>query len=92
VGKAAHELRPVHDALLAHLKDRDWIGPEPPGVAFTYTPGRSGKYASQILQGFEGILQVDGYAGYNRVLDPRETTRRLSWPIAGPMPVASSLT
>lgn len=29
-------------------------------------------YASQILQGFEGILQVDGYAGYNRVLDPRD--------------------
>ena len=105
VGKAAYELRPVHDALLAHLKtssklfmdetpapvldpgrgktkkgyfwalardDRGWNGPEPPGVAFTYAPGRSGKYASQILQGFEGILQVDGYAGYNRVLYPRD--------------------
>ena len=102
VGRAANELRPVHDALLAHLKtssklfmdetpapvldpgrgktkkgyfwalardDRAWNGPEPPGVAFTYTPGRSGKYASDILQGFAGILQVDGYAGYNRVLD-----------------------
>ena len=105
VGKAAHELKPVHDALLAHLKtssklfmdetpapvldpgrgktrkgyfwalardDRAWNGPEPPGVAFTYAPGRSGKYASEILQGFEGILQVDGYAGYNRVLDLRD--------------------
>lgn len=104
VGKAAHELRPVHDALLAHLKcssklfmdetpapvldpgrgktkkgyfwalardDRAWNGLEPPGVAFTYAPGRSGKYATEILQGFEGILQVDGYAGYNRVLDLR---------------------
>ena len=40
-------------------------------MAFTYAPGRSGKYASEILQGFEGILQVDGYAGYNRVLDLR---------------------
>jgi transposase len=105
VGKAAHELRPVHDALLTHLKtssklfmdetpapvldpgrgkvkkgyfwalardDRAWNGPEPPGVAFTYAPGRSGKYATQILQGFGGILQVDGYAGYNRVLDLRD--------------------
>jgi transposase len=105
VGKAAYELRPVHDALLAHLKrssklfmdetpapvldpgrgkvkkgyfwalardNRGWNGPEPPGVAFTYAPGRSGNYASQILQGFEGILQVDGYAGYNRVLDLRD--------------------
>ena len=102
VGKAAYELRPIHDALLAHLKtssklfmdetpapvldpgrgkvkkgyfwalardDRGWNGPEPPGVAFTYAPGRSGTYASEILQGFEGILQVDGYVGYNRVLD-----------------------
>jgi len=105
VGKAAHELKPVHDALLAHLKtssklfmdetpapvldpgrgktkkgyfwalardDRAWNGPEPPGVVFTYAPGRSGKYASEILQGFSGILQVDGYAGYNRVLDLRD--------------------
>lgn len=104
-GKAAHELKPVHDALLVHLKtssklfmdetpapvldpgrgkvkkgyfwalardDRGWNGPEPPGVAFTYAPGRSGTYASEILQGFEGILQVDGYAGYNRVLDLRD--------------------
>lgn len=105
VGKAAYELRPIHDALLAHLKtssklfmdetpapvldpgrgkvkkgyfwalardDRAWNGPEPPGVAFTYAPGRSGKYATEILQGFGGILQVDGYAGYNRVLDLRD--------------------
>ena len=105
VGKAAHELKPVHDALLAHLKrstklfmdetpapvldpgrgktkkgyfwalardDRSWNGPEPPGVAFTYTPGRSGQHAVDILQGFEGVLQVDGYAGYNRVLDLRD--------------------
>lgn len=105
VGKAAHELKPVHDALLVHLKtssklfmdetpapvldpgrgktkkgyfwalarnDRAWNGLEPPGVAFTYAPGRSGKHAVEILQGFEGILQVDGYAGYNRVLDLRD--------------------
>jgi hypothetical protein len=38
--------------------DRGWNGPEPPGVAFTYAPGRSGNYASQILQGFEGILHA----------------------------------
>ena len=65
--------------------DRAWNGPEPPGVTSTYAPGRSGKYAVDILQDFEGILQVpshglpanhcramDGYAGYNRVLDVRD--------------------
>lgn len=103
VGRAAFELRPVHDALLADLKrstklfmdetrapvldpgarktktgyfwalardDRPWGGTAPPGVAFTYAPGRGGHHAEQILQGFGGILQVDGYAGYNRLIAP----------------------
>lgn len=48
--------------------DRPWCGTGPPGVAFTYAPGRSGQYADDILKGFSGILQVDGYAGYNRLL------------------------
>ena len=48
--------------------DRPWNGDDPPGVAFTYAPGRRGQYAEDILQGFTGILQVDGYAGYNRLL------------------------
>lgn len=101
VGRAAFELIPVYDALLANLKrssklfmdetvapvlapgrrkiktgyfwalardDRPWGGEDPPGVAFTYAPGRSGQYAEDILKGFSGTLQVDGYAGYNRLL------------------------
>ncbi|MDB9857096.1 IS66 family transposase [Amylibacter sp.] len=49
--------------------DRPWGGEEPPAVAFTYAPSRAGKHAVEILQGFEGVLQVDGYTGYNRVKD-----------------------
>ena len=37
-------------------------------MAFTYAPGRGGQHAERILQGFGGILQVDGYAGYNRLI------------------------
>jgi hypothetical protein len=48
--------------------DRPWGGAAPPSVAFTYAPGRSGQYADDILKDFSGILQVDGYAGYNRLL------------------------
>ena len=48
--------------------DRPWVGDDPPGVAFTYAPGRSGQHAENILNGFNGTLQVDGYAGYNRLL------------------------
>lgn len=103
VGRAAFELRLVHDALTADLKqstklfmdethapvldpgarrtktgyfwalardDRPWGGTVPPGVVFTYAPGRGVQYAERILQGFGGILQIDGYAGYNRLIAP----------------------
>ena len=53
--------------------DRPWGGAAPPGVAFTYAPGRSGQYADDILQGFAGVLQVDGYAGYNCLIQPDRT-------------------
>src|SRR5690606_9973745 len=50
--------------------DRSWSGGDPPGVVFHYAPGRGGKYAEEILQGFDGILQVDGYSGYRRLSEP----------------------
>lgn len=49
------------------MTDRGTVN-DPPGVAFTFAPGRSGQYAEKILRGFSGILQVDAYAGYNRLL------------------------
>ncbi len=59
--------------------DAPWGGEDPPGVAFTYAPGRSGHYAEDILTGFEGTLQVDGYAGYNRLLKRRPAPIRLAY-------------
>jgi hypothetical protein len=53
--------------------DRAWGGTAPPGVAFTYASGRGGHHADRILHGFGGILQVDGYAGYNRLIAPDRT-------------------
>jgi len=50
--------------------DRRWGGEDPPGVVFTYAPGRAGENAEKILQGFDGILQLDGYSGYNRLTRP----------------------
>ena len=51
--------------------DRGWNGGDPPAVVFTYAPGRSGSHAMEILRGFDGILQVDGYAGYNALAELR---------------------
>jgi transposase len=47
--------------------DRPFGGADPPGVVFCYAPGRGGIHAEQMLAGFDGVLQVDGYAGYNRL-------------------------
>lgn len=50
--------------------DRSWNGPDPPCVVFHYAPGRAGAHAERLLDGFDGVLQVDGYAGYHRLARP----------------------
>jgi hypothetical protein len=47
--------------------DRHWSGADPPGVVYVYAPGRGAGHAATILDGFTGILQVDGYAAYKTV-------------------------
>ncbi|WP_404947948.1 transposase, partial [Roseovarius sp. TE539] len=37
---------------------------------FFYAPGRGGQNAETFLHGFDGILQLDGYTGYNRLTRP----------------------
>lgn len=51
--------------------DRGWGGADPPAVVFTYAPGGHGSHAMDILTGFDGILQIDGYTGYNALAEPR---------------------
>lgn len=38
-------------------------------IMYEYQPGRGGCYPQQFLEGFHGLLQVDGYQGYNKVTD-----------------------
>lgn len=57
--------------LWAMLRDdRGWGGPLPPGVVFHYHPGRSGAFADEILDGFDGTIQVDAYGGYSHLARP----------------------
>jgi transposase len=50
--------------------DRAWGGEAPPGVVYFYAPDRAGVNAETFLTGFDGILQLDGYTGYNRLTQP----------------------
>src|SRR5215207_4903247 len=51
--------------------DRPFGGPDPPAVAFFYSPDRSGEHPERHLAEFAGILQADAYAGFNRLYDPK---------------------
>ena len=43
-------------------------------------PAVAGCHAERFLEGFNGILQVDGYAGYNAVAAPgKGVTRAYCW-------------
>jgi transposase len=44
--------------------DRAWGGTDPPAVVFHYAPGRGAGHAKDLLGGYAGILQCDGYAAY----------------------------
>ena len=43
---------------------------DPTAVVYAYAPGRGGVYAVKLLDRFTGVLQVDGYAGYNALANP----------------------
>lgn len=43
---------------------------DPPAAWYQYSPGRSGKYPMRHLKDYAGTLQVDAYAGFNRLFEP----------------------
>jgi transposase len=42
-------------------------------VVFHYAPVRAGEHAERLLDGFSGVLQVDGYSGCRRLARPERT-------------------
>lgn len=52
------------------MDDRPWAGPAPPAVVYVFAEDRKGQRAKEIFTGFSGVLQVDGYAGYNNLVAP----------------------
>mgnify|MGYP000356721991 CR=1 FL=1 len=42
--------------------------PTRPIRLFDYHPGRSGEIACQLLDGYQGYLHCDGYAGYDKAI------------------------
>ena len=49
--------------------DRPWMGPDPPAALYRFSPDRKGERPAAHLQGFAGVLQVDGYQGFERLTE-----------------------
>lgn len=49
--------------------DRPAGGTAAPAVWFAYSADRKGDHPQQHLKGFQGILQADSYAGFNRLFE-----------------------
>jgi hypothetical protein len=47
--------------------DRPWGGPAPPVALYLYSPDRKAERPAAHLASFKGILQVDGYAGFEKL-------------------------
>src|SRR6202051_5257104 len=79
--------------------DRPWGGSDPPGVAYVYAPDRKAERPIAHLEGFKGILQVDGYAGYRKLANRGDVRLAFCWShvrrgfyelaVSGPAPIAS---
>jgi transposase len=55
--------------LWAYARDDSTFGgSEPPMVAYRFEDSRSGECVLRHLHGYRGILQVDGYAAYNKLV------------------------
>src|SRR6195952_1233675 len=79
--------------------DRPWGGSDPPGVVYVYAPDRKAERPIAHLEGFKGILQVDGYAGYRKLAERGDVRLAFCWAhvrrkfyelaTPGPAPIAS---
>ena len=50
-----------------------------PAVWFAYSPDRKGEHPQQHLSKFTGILQADGYAGFNQIYESGRVQEAACW-------------
>ncbi len=66
--------------LWAYLRDeRPYAGTAAPAVRYRYTADRRGEHPRAHLVGFHGVLQADGYAGFNGLYDTGRIAEAACW-------------
>jgi hypothetical protein len=59
--------------------DRPWSGADPPAAVYFYSSDRKAERPAAHLQDFRGVLQVDGYAGFERLTAPGDIVLAACW-------------
>jgi transposase len=59
--------------------DRAWAGPDPPAAVYFYSPDRKAKRPATHLENFKGMLQVDGYAGFETLTEKGDIALAACW-------------
>jgi len=66
--------------LWTYVRDgRPWADTNPPAVLFRYSPDRRGEHPEAHLASFRGILQADGYAGFERLYEHDRIREAACW-------------
>jgi transposase len=61
--------------LWVYVRDsRPFCGPGFPAAAYFYSPDRGGEHPAAHMATFTGLLQADGYAGFEQLYDPARTS------------------
>jgi transposase len=59
--------------------DRPWAGPDPPAAVYFYSPDRRAERPASHLGTFSGVLQVDGYVGFERLTASGKVVLAACW-------------
>ena len=66
--------------LWTYVRDDRPAGSEAaPAVWFAYSPDRKGEHPANHLKNYRGILQADGYAGFNRLYEQGGVVEAACW-------------
>jgi len=66
--------------LWTYVRDDRPAGSDgPSAVWFAYSPDRKGEHPAKHLKNYRGILQADGFAGFNRLYETGEIVEAACW-------------
>ena len=82
----------MDETVVQVLKEKDksptsnsymWVGvggtPGKPVVIYDYDPSRGSAVPTRLLQGYQGYLMTDGYAGYNQLVAAEQIIHQICW-------------